>query len=80
MFRIPSFYQMEMSYEEAVRIIRPRAETLLDAMLTMDELWNRHCSGQSPYEDDDDFFATWESEVNAYNVIFAGMRKLFHGE
>ena len=23
------------------------------------------------YEDDDDFFATWEYEVNAYNVVYA---------
>ena len=28
-------------------------------------------------EDDDEFFATWEYEVNAYNVVYSTMKPLF---
>ena len=81
MFRIPSFNQMEMSWDEAVTIIKGRgAGNILQGMEEMNDLWMRHVKGNSPYEHDEDFFDNWVYEVNAYNVVFAGFNKLFHGE
>ena len=34
-------------------------------------------SEQAADSDDDDFFDVWVYEVNAYNVVFEGMSKLF---
>lgn len=81
MFRIPSFYEMDLEWNEAVRIIKGRANgDLLEGMKSMDQLWSDYCKGpaeDSGYEDDDDFYYTWSYEMNAYNVVFEGMSKLF---
>ena len=76
MFTIPSFYQMNMTFETAKSVF---AGDLLKGMEQIQEHWDRYISGQSAdmYEDDDDFFATWEYEVNAYNTVYAQMKPLF---
>lgn len=72
MFRIPSFYQMNISYDEAVFVLGKNR--VLEAMENLNEHWDRHVvSG----DDDDLFFELWESEVNAFNVIFSAMKPLF---
>ena len=79
MFRIPSFNQMEMSWDEAVATIQGRGNgNLLNGMEEMNRIWNDHC--EEGLDTDDDFFDNWVYEVNAYNVVFAGFNKLFHGE
>ena len=79
MSRIPSFNQMEMSWEEAVATIQGRGNgNLLNGMEEMNRIWNDHC--EEGLDTDDDFFDNWVYEVNAYNVVFAGFNKLFHGE
>ena len=83
MFRIPSFYQMpNMTFEEATRILTFNDKGLLGGMEHINEHWDRYVAGESGdmYEDDDDFFSTWEYEVNAYNVVYAKMQPLFVGE
>ena len=54
---------------------------LLEGMLAMNNVWEEHCaSWDSPdarFPFDDDFFEWYEAEVNAYNVVFEGMSKLF---
>ena len=50
-------------------------------MEAMDARWNEYCKSsftETPqYEDDDEFFDTWQYEVNAYNVVFESMAPLF---
>ena len=77
MFRIPNFYEMnDMSFDEAARIISGRANgDLLEGMKSMNRLWEDYCASDD--QDDDEFFETWEYEVNAYNVVFENMSKLF---
>ena len=80
MFRIPAFYQMpNMTFDEAKRILTFNDKGLLGGMEHINEHWDRYAAGESGdmYEDDDDFFATWEYEVNAYNIVYTNMRELF---
>ena len=75
MFRIPSFNQMKMSWDEAVSTIEGRGSgNLFAGMEKMNELWNEHC--QEGLDTDDNFFDHWVYEVNAYNVVFQGMNEL----
>jgi hypothetical protein len=79
MFNIPNFYEMpNMTFEEAKGIISINGD-MLKGMEHINEHWDRYASGNASdmYEDDDDFFATWEYEVNAYNVVYATMKPLF---
>ena len=79
MFRIPSFNQMEMTWDEAVAVIKGRGlGDLMKGMEEMNRIWEDHV--KMALDTDDDFFDNWVYEVNAYNVVFAGFNKLFHGE
>ena len=77
MFNIPSFYEMpNMTFEEAKSILTIDGD-LLKGMEHINAMWDRYVAGDSYHEDDDDFFNTWEYEVNAYNVVFEKMAPLF---
>lgn len=76
MFRIPSYNEMELTFDEAVSIIKSRANgDLLKGMQSMDQLWKDYISSDD--QDDEQFFDNWQYEVNAYNKVFADMSKLF---
>ena len=77
MFRIPNYFEMnEMTWDEAVRIIKGRGNgSLLEGMEAMNEIWNEHCT--TYVEDDSDCYENWIYEVNAFNIVFEGMGKLF---
>lgn len=76
MFRIPSFNQMNMTWDEAVAVIKGRGlGDLLKGMEEMNRIWEDHV--KMCLDTDDDFFDNWVYEVNAYNVVFEGMSKLF---
>jgi hypothetical protein len=88
MFRIPEFYQVEMTFDKAVETIKNRAKgDLLAGMESMNKVWdgyiadqNRYYSGEQDemvYGDDDDFFDHWGYECSAFNVVFENMSKLF---
>ena len=88
MFRIPAYFQMNMTWEEAVTIIKGRgAGNLLEGMEKMNHVWERHVNDQNAfyagetdemiYGDDTDFYDHWMYEVNAFNVVYEGMGKLF---
>tara|TARA_B100000035_G_C20794352_1_gene462601 strand:+ start:502 stop:711 length:210 start_codon:yes stop_codon:yes gene_type:complete len=66
----------KMTFEEAKAVF---AGDLLKGMEQIQEHWDRYASGNAGdmYEDDDEFFATWEYEVNAYNVVYSTMKPLF---
>lgn len=76
MFNIPTFYQQNMDFDTAKAVFNG---DLLKGMEMIQEHWDRYASGNAGdmYEDDDDFFATWEYEVNAYNVVYSTMKPLF---
>ena len=88
MFRIPSFYEVEMSFDDAAKCIGNRAGgDLLKGMEMMNDLWDRYLDDQNAfykgetdemmYGDDDDFYEHWGYECSAYNIVFEGMSKLF---
>ena len=72
MFRIPPFYQMNLSFEEAVFVLGKNR--VLEAMENLNEHWDRHVASG---DDDDLFYEVWESEVNAFNVVYNKMKPLF---
>lgn len=77
MFRIPTFYQFETSFDDAVKVMTIYGKgDLLAGMEGLDDAWKSHCQENSLFEDDDDFYEFYEAEVNAYNVIFSKMQPL----
>lgn len=81
MFRIPNYFQMNMTWDEAVRTIKGRGNgNLLEGMEEMNKIWDEHCAAQVIDLDgntDSDFYEHWIYEVNAFNIVFEGMGKLF---
>jgi len=79
MFRIPSFYQNTVDFTSAWNTITNFGRgDALEGMNAMNRVWEEHASGSDRFEEDDDFFEWYEAEVNAYNVVFENMGKLFH--
>jgi len=76
MFKIPEFHKMEMTFEEAKGVLTIN-NSLIDGMEHVDAMWEKHCSDDTVYEDDDDFYEHWVYEVNAYNKVFETMKPLF---
>ena len=76
MFRIPNYFQIDMTWDEAVRTIKGLGNgNLLDGMEAMNEAWNDHVNEM--LDDDSDFYEHWMYEVNAFNIVFEGMGQLF---
>ena len=75
MFRIPHFYRIEMSFEEAREFLTSYGG-LLEGLERVQKAWNDHCASPDRYSDDD-FFDQWRYEANAFNVVSASMRPLF---
>ena len=47
MFRIPNYFQIDMTWDEAVRTIKGRGKgNLLDGMEEMNNIWDEHCAAQ----------------------------------
>ena len=79
MFRVPSFYEDIPTFEDAANTISFVGNgDLLEGMESMNRKWEEHCS--NPENEDDDFYDNWSYEVNAYNVVFENMSKLFIGK
>ena len=78
MFRIPEFYQEDMTFEQAKRILS-FAGDLLKGMEDLQAHWNEYASGQLDhlYTDDYDWFENWSTEANAYNTVYGTMKPLF---
>tara|TARA_B100000767_G_C19420782_1_gene391872 strand:- start:313 stop:573 length:261 start_codon:yes stop_codon:yes gene_type:complete len=75
MFRIPNFYQDEVSFQEGWKAMTDhgRGDTL-EGMEAMNRCWEEHCASG---EEDDEFFENYEYEVNAYNAVFSNMQPMF---
>jgi len=75
MFRIPSFYQFDTTFENAKTTITNYGRgDFLEGMEAMNRVWEEHCASGN---DDDDFYEWYEAEVNAYNKVFESMSPLF---
>jgi hypothetical protein len=75
MFRIPSFYEMNVTFDDACRTIKNFGNgDMLEGMEAMNRAWEEHCFNE---DDDDDFFEHFEYEVNAFNKVFSKMKPLF---
>ena len=79
MFRIPNFHQVDLTVDEAVEIIKIDND-LLKGMHYIDAKWDEHINEASIFDGDDEFFDNFHLEVNAYNIIWNGMNKLFNGD
>ena len=78
MFRIPDYYTMEMTFAVARDImIRYGNNDLLAGMQKMNDRWTEYLTEESGFTDDDDWYCTYQHEVNAYNTVFKQMGKLF---
>ena len=79
MFIIPKMYQMEMDLDTAERVLKGAKTTVIDMMENVQSKWELHCSGHHFFADDDEFFDHWKYEVNAYNVMYKEVGRLFVG-
>ena len=79
MFRIPHFYQEDnLDFTVAADCItRFGGGDLLTGMKKMDAIWTDYINLPGDEQEYEDFFAKWVYEVNAYNVVYEGMAKLF---
>ena len=78
MFRIPTNYKMEMSFEDATKTLKNFSSgSLLESMELMNNIWDDYANGKLLFEDDQEFFDAYEYETNAYNKVFETMKPLF---
>ena len=82
MFRIPSFYQFNTTFEDAKTIMTNYGRgDLLEGMQAMNRVWDEHCasygSDNARFDNDSDFCDYYEAEINAFNVVFKTMKPLF---
>lgn len=82
MFRIPTFYQFETTFEDAKKVMTTYGRgDLLEGMMALDRVWDEHCasydSDNARFDSDSDFYDCYEAEVNAYNKVFEMMKPLF---
>ena len=87
-YRIPEFYEAEMTFKEAAeRITNYGRGDLLEGMNALDRRYEEYLAedrayaegkiDEKTYGDDDDFYLHWGYEYTAYNVVFENMAKLF---
>jgi hypothetical protein len=81
MINIPSYYREEMPFNEAVNLISNRAGgDLLEGMKSIEGIYDeftKNPPAYSGYVNEDDFFSSWSYELNAFNVVFENMNKIF---
>ena len=78
MFRIPTNYKMEISFEDATKTLKNFSSNgLLESMELMNNIWDDYANGKLLFEDDQEFFDAYEYETNAYNKVFENMKPLF---
>ncbi len=88
MFRIPSFYQETVTFDNALKTIQSFGRgDVLEGMEAMNRVWDEHCASQTAYfnnetdemmfADDDEFFDHYGAECNAFNAVFSNMETLF---
>ena len=75
MFRIPDFYEVQMTFDEATKTLTRLTDGgLLEGLEYMNKKWDEHCVSE---DDDDEFYEHWCYECSAFNVVFEKMSPLF---
>lgn len=78
MFRLPEYYEVEMSFDEAWNMMTRRGDgDCLEGMKSMDRMWSEYIDLPYDEQDDDEFYYNWSYELSAYNIVYEGMSKLF---
>jgi len=82
MFRIPEAYVNALSYEEAIKLITARGRgDALEGMLSMSRFYDEYVASthtDAPlFESDDEFYYIYSYELNAYNIVYENMSRLF---
>ena len=82
MFNIPEAYVDAPSYEDAIKLITARGRgDALEGMLSMNRMYDEYVasthSDNPLFDSDDEFYYTWSYELNAYNVVYKNMSRLF---
>jgi len=76
MFQIPDFFVDVPTFDEAWdTMTRFGRGDCLEGMNAMNRVWEEYIASDD--QDDDEFFSNWCYEMNAFNVVFEGMGKLF---
>jgi len=84
MFRIPTFYQEDVTFECAKKLMSMHGRgDLLEGMEAMKRSWKEYCASclnpDARYECDEDWFDDYAAEANAFNKVFSTMQPLFAG-
>ncbi len=75
MFRIPNFYQEQVSFQSAWKTMSNfGGGDCLAGMEELNLLWEQHCATG---DCDNDFFDNWLYEVNAFNAVCENMGPIF---
>lgn len=82
MFRIPSCYIDAPEFKDAAKMITDRGRgDLLEGLKSIERCYEEYVASthsDAPlFESDDEFYYTWSYELNAYNVVYENMSKLF---
>lgn len=75
MFKISDYYKMDMSWDDAVALMTGcGCGDLLKGLENMNTVWE---DVVDDYMTEDDFYDQYIYEVNAFNIVYEGMAKLF---
>ena len=75
MFKISDYYKMDMSWDDAVALMTGcGCGDLLKGLENMNIIWE---DVLDDYMTEDDFYDQYIYEVNAFNIVYEGMSKLF---
>jgi len=79
MFKIPSLYEIPMSFGEAVStMIRFGRGDLVEGLEGIMCVWEEHNASfgkdNARFETDEDFFETYDHEVSAFNILFPSLK------
>ena len=76
MFRISNYHKMDMSWDDAVALMKNVGRgDLLKGLENIQQCWDDLV--MSDDMDDDQFYSDYIYEVNAFNVVYEGMADLF---
>ena len=82
MFRIPTFYQEDVTFEDAKKLMSMHGRgDLLEGMEAMNRSWEEYCASSlddnARFQCDEDWFDNYAAEANAFNKVFSTMQPFF---
>lgn len=82
MFNIPEAYVDAPEFKDAAKMITDRGRgDLLEGLKSIERCYEEYVasthSDDPLFDSDDEFYYTWSYELNAYNVVYKNMSRLF---